>query len=222
MTIRIATHEDISAVEKLRIIAYETATGSKIPDSSFLLWNENDEQSIVLVLENETKQIIATMRGNVFNTKIELEKFLDITSKTSLSFPVLTMGRAATLLKYRKLGYSAAMRILFFNACLNSKIQFIASTIQADASRVALFRQMGYHIEEADISHRINSYFQNTSKTLINILPKKGFSNALAVANDKIGTPFSAFEIQNGLIAEMKRKIDHLCLPHSKKLPVYK
>ena len=213
MTIKIATQEDISAVEQLRMTAYQMATGSTTPDYSFLKWNKKDDQSIVLILEDEKKQIISTFRGNVINTKKELEQFFDISLNTSFSFPVFTMGRAATFSEYRGLGYSAAMRILFLKACLNSKIQFIASTIQADASRVTLLREMGYYIEEADISHRVNSCFQNTSTTFFNLLPKQRFFNAIATANDQIVTPLSDFELQVGLIPSMKKKIEHLYLP---------
>ena len=158
MTIRIANYDDIPSIEKLRIIAYQNATGSVTPDTSFLNWGTQDEQSIVLILENEQKQIVSTMRGNLINTLTELEAFFDITLNASFSFPVFTMGRAATFLEYRGLGYSAAMRILFLKACLsNHTVQGIASTIQADASRVLLLQQMGYHIEKADISNRQDS-----------------------------------------------------------------
>lgn len=214
MRIRIATHEDIPAIEKLRITAYKTATGSKIPDDSFLYWNEIDDQAIILVLEDETKQIISTMRGNLINTKKALEQLFDISLKKPFSFPVFTMGRAATFSEYRGLGYSAVMRILFLQACLNSKVQFIASTIQEDASRVNLLRKMGYHIEEADISHRMNSCFDNTSAALFNLLPQQYFFNALSIANSKVVTPVSDFEIEGGLISTIKRQIENFYLPN--------
>jgi hypothetical protein len=214
MTLRIATQEDIPAVEKLRITAYQKATGSKILDNSFLYWDEIDDQSIVLILENEEKQIVSTLRGNMINRKIELEQFFDISLNSSFSFPVFTIGRAATFLEYRRLGYTAVMRILFLKACLNSKIQFIASTIQEDASRVVLLREMGYHIEEADISHRTNSGFHNTSTTLFNLLPKAYFLKALTTAKNKIVTPFSDFEISSDLIPTMKRKVEGFYLPN--------
>lgn len=212
MNIRLMTHDDIPLVEKLRMAAYENATGSKIPDTSFLRWSKNDEQSIILVLENEEKEIISTMQGNVICTNVEVERFFDITLNTAIPLPVFTIGRVATLLKHRRLGYSAVMRALCLKACLLSpKIQGIASTIQADASRVPALRQLGYHIEKADISHRTNSSYQNTSDTLFGLLTKQRFSSAIDIAHTKLLTPLSAFNIDGELMPAMKRKIDALC-----------
>ncbi len=215
MIIRIATQEDITAVEKLRTTAYQNATGSIISDTSFLHWNESDEQSITLILENEEKQIISTLQGKILTTKAELEKFFDISLNTSFSFPIFptfTIGKASTFLEYRGLGYTAIMRILFLKACLNSEIQSISSTMQADASRIPLLKQMGYFIEEADVSHRKNSHFNNTSAVLFNLLHKQNFVEAIAVAKDKIITPISAIEIPDELLLTMKRKISYFCV----------
>lgn len=212
MKIRIATPDDIPALENLRVTAYQSATGSKTPDLSFLHWDEFDEQSINLVIEDETKQIISSMRGNVIETKKRLEALFDITVNASFPFPVFTMGRAATFLEHRNLGYNALLRLLFLRACLNPNIQGIASTIQADASRVAMLRKMDYKIEEANISHRINSSFHNTSKTYFNRLPKKQISDAIAIAEKNTVTPLSVFELQKGIVTVMKRRIDQLCL----------
>ena len=204
MKIRLATAKDILAVENLRKDAYQSATGSVIPDHSFLLWNEEDDHSLILVLEDESQQIIATMRGKVIHDHAELERFFDITIRSELKFPVFTMGRAATLMNYRRLGFSAVFRVLFLQACQGIQMEYVVATIQEDASRVSLLRQLGYTVEVADLSMRKNDDFQNISRAMVASLNREDFKSAEQVATQLLKTKMSAFEMSEHLLEEMQ------------------
>ena len=209
MKIRMLEREDIPALETLRLTAYQHATGTQLEDNSFLLWNELDERSCILVMENEAGKIISTMRGTVMHQKEDLENFFDIRLHREFLFPKLAVSRAATFLEYRGRHYTVVLRTVFLQACIKAEIEGIATTIQEDASRVPLFRDMGCQMEVADISHRSDSYFHNSSRVLFGMLKRKDFFSAYKIANEKMVSKLSDFTIAPHLFDHIKTVLEN-------------
>ena len=209
MKIRMLERGDISALETLRLTAYQHATGTKLDDNSFLLWNELDEQSCILVMENDAGKIISTMRGTVIHQKEDLENFFDIRLHQEFLFPKLAVSRAATFLEYRGRHYTVVLRTVFLQACIRAGIEGIATTIQEDASRVPLFRDMGCQMEIADINHRSDSYFNNSSRVLFGMLKRKDFFSAYKVASERMVSNLSDFTYTPHLVDQLKTRLEY-------------
>ncbi len=199
MKIKVANEYDKVKLNNLLVNAYQTSTGMKLNDSSFLLWENTKEKGIVLCVENDKGEIISTMRGSIVTNKSELERIYDIKVNSKLNYPILLNYRGATSFEYRNKGLTKFLRILFLQFSLKNKINHIAVTMQEDASRVKLLKEMGFHFEFADISKRKESSFNNSSRAVFGLLDKSSFENALKIANENLQSDLSQFEFDESV-----------------------
>lgn len=196
MKIKLATRADANRIFDLRKQAYRVATNTKLLHTDFLKWDNWDKRSLVFYVENDQKQAVSSMRALKLFRIRDIEKVFDITLHTTIELPVLIMDRATTLVQYRRRGFSAAIRYLMIKSCINSPIKNIAATVNAGVSRIPHLKELGYTFEAADISHRKQLLFQNTSEVILGKLHHSRFVEASSIAVKKLKTPLSFFEFE--------------------------
>lgn len=192
MIVKVAKEKDFKKISQLRVEAYKKATGMKISDSSFLLFENDKREGIVLFVEDDEGNAISTLKGYQVCTKEELENVFDIKIHSDFEFPVFVLEKLATAFEFRRRGISKVFRIIFLEYCLKENLKNITLTAQEDASRIKIFKQMGYKIEIADVSQRKESSFNNSSRAVFCVLCRENFEKAIQVS--KNGFDLSKFE----------------------------
>lgn len=204
MKIVLADRTYSTQINKLRVEAYQNATNSTITDFTFLLWTNQDDEAAVLCIQDATAgQMISSMRGSIIQTKEKLEALLDIKIHQNLAPPVLMFDKLTTDINYRRKGLSGVLRYIFIEACIQSNIQNILFTINDGASRIPHLKEIGFQFYEADLSHRQNSTFKNTSAVLIGVLPHKDFISAASIAKANLKQNLNTFTIDANAITTL-------------------
>lgn len=203
MLIKLADRENADSINELRTRAYRIATNTKITIFSFLKWNEWDDKALVFYIENEKGNAVSSMRGLLVDDERSVEKVLDISLNTPVSFPALIIDRTTTLIQYRQRGFSAVLRYFLIRNCINSSVRNIITTVNDGVSRIPHLKEIGYIFEKADISNRRKVLFENTSDVLFGVLPHTHFSLAAKIAAKNLKTPLSFFTIDNQIIERM-------------------
>lgn len=196
LKVRVADKTDALRISELRIAAYHEATGSKLQSYDFLKWCEVDDSSLVLYLENEKGQAISSIRACVYKNQEHVAELFDVRLNKPISLPVLAIDKLVTLVEYRCHRLSAVLRYLCIKAAQLSNMGCIALTINDNASRVPLLRDMGYRMEVADISHRSQSVYDNDCKVLLADLPFEKFDQAMTVSGSIIPCDIEAIVVE--------------------------
>jgi hypothetical protein len=184
--IRLAKVEDGKKISDLRITAYKKATGAILKNSDFLRWHPTDNQAAVLYIENSANQVISSMRGVTCDSVAELECLLDISVERSLKLPILALDKAVTCIHHRRLGLIAILRSILLEAAKNAGVGCIAITINEGASRIPHLKEIGFEFEEADLSKRTDSDFNNSTKVFFAVLHRDSFEQAINVAKNSL------------------------------------
>lgn len=198
MKVKVANREMSHTISELRKRAYKVATNATLRDDSFLEWDEMDDKSLVLYIENDLGEVISSMRGILAKSRTDINQILDIDISDKVEYPIFLIDRLTTDISYRRKGLSGIFRYLYIEACLNVKgISNIGFTINDGASRIDRLKRIGFNFERADLSIRKGDYYQNTSDVLLAILNRTYFENAKQIAKADLKIDLSTVEIKD-------------------------
>ncbi|WP_421753070.1 hypothetical protein [Croceimicrobium sp.] len=195
MKLRIARSAQAQAITDLRKRAYQKGSKTHLIDDRFLEWNEDDENALILYLTNQNEIPISSIRLSMAFHKKQIEGLFDIRLLQNLEYPMLLLDKLTTAPEYRGRGLSAAMRYFILKSAVNSDVHNIAFTINDGVSRKAHLLELGFHLVKADLSHRLNTTFQNETDVLFGYLPQSQFQNAAKIALQNLKTPWSEFSL---------------------------
>lgn len=144
------TVADAEAVNALRLGGYSAAGEFDLIDADLILWDEQDEQGIALGVW-DCGTLVSTLRGVKVTNRVGAEDIFCCTIDIPEQFyPVLMLGRGATLSSHRRLGLNALLRLHLLRwavtAPAGSDGPVGASLVMPyeGAPRVRLMEQLGY------------------------------------------------------------------------------
>lgn len=193
MKLKIASSAQAQAISDLRKKAYQKGSKTQVSDDRFLEWNSDDENALILYITNQNGIAISSFRLSIAFHKEQIERLFDIRLLQNLEYPVLLLDKLTTDPEYRGRGLSAAMRYYILKSAAKSDIQNIAFTINDGVSRKAHLLELGFHLEKADLSHRVSSSYQNETDVLFGYLAQNQFQTAAEIALQKLKTPWAEF-----------------------------
>lgn len=145
-------------IERLRMEEYPKAAGFVV-DPTTLRWKPSDDESYVMVAEHDHR-LIATMRGEVIDDRLVLEKKLECPWDFPLELegPVLLLSRAATSSEFRSSGLNLALRYWFLRLASAHGIRFVIGTFVSGSPRERSLAEMGYRLFENPLGWRESTY----------------------------------------------------------------
>jgi len=195
MKLKIASSAQAQAITDLRKRAYQKGSKTHLKDDRFLEWNTDDENALILYIANENGIPISSFRLSIAFHKEQIEGLFDIRLHQNLKYPVLLLDKLTTDPDYRRRGLSAAMRYFILKSAVKSDIQNIAFTINDGVSRKAHLLELGFRLDKADLSHRINASYQNETDVLFGHLAQHQFQTASQIALQNLISPWSDFSL---------------------------
>lgn len=142
--IRRALKEDRQIIEELRISEFNRSTEFKLLNPEKLLWSETDSANIVLVVFDDNKRAISTMRGVTVSTVDEAEDMLNCSVPDSVNFPAMIFSSAATLQPFRRSGLNQLIRYYLLLYASANNIQTFISPVYKNAPRTKFMAILGY------------------------------------------------------------------------------
>lgn len=185
MKLKLASRKDALKISQLRKDAYRKATGSILLNDNFLNWNDDDDRSSVVYVEDLAGEAISCMRAMKVNSTEEIESLFDIKIHSRLYHPILTLDKATTLSGFRRQGLTGILRHHFLEAAIIDDVQHIVFTVNDNVSRIPFLKELGFTFESADITHRLGGVFNNSCKVLFGVLNRQQFQTALEISREK-------------------------------------
>jgi hypothetical protein len=146
--IRIATRADADAVYRLRLEAYAASREFRLTRPELLLWDEHDDDGIVLVACDASGTMLSTTRGGVVSNVAEAEDALTCSVPLpSSAFPALVLGKGATRRGAGSGGLHSALRYHFLDGVRDSNLGSVLGLVYEGAPRTNLMRRLGYRFE---------------------------------------------------------------------------
>ncbi len=197
MHLRLANPSDSDSITRLRINAYQRATGSILLDPNAMAWHETDRCGQVLLIE-DAGEIVSTICTHWVTERRALESMLDVRLGETVPLPAAVISRGATAISHRRRGLIAVTRLFLIRAALKHGAGSVVSTVQADAFRLPAMREIGYQVSTADVSHRTaGGKFLNSSDVMLTVLPRDRMRRAVAVAEAMLVTRLHEFQISD-------------------------
>lgn len=187
INVRFATPEDNDAISELRLTEYRKAKEFTIVDESMIA----KQRGMVLIAENEEKQIMATMQMEVYNSKEDLSEASIFYTPADFSlFPTLYLNRAASSSRFRNKGLNSLLRKKAFEFAIeHPEMKSISGAVYEGAPRINLLKNLGYHFTETE--EKIQ-YLVPNSKVYFIYLERASFESAKETLENIINTPASA------------------------------
>jgi len=142
---RVMTRADAAAISHFRQAQYRRSPDLTLADESVLLWDGQDDHSIVLAVRAHDGAILATMRAEPLSDAQGASRALDCPVPISDPvFPAMLLGRAATRADCRTLGLNSLMRFHFLRFARERGIRHVYGRVYGEAARTHLMRSIGY------------------------------------------------------------------------------
>lgn len=182
-----------AAIGDLRQQEYSKAEGFRL-DLSTLQWKESDNQSFVMVAE-ENGTIVSTMRGEVITDLRILEAKLECPwdFPQALEFPVLLLSRAATSASHRGEGLNLVLRYWFLQMAKSQGLRFVLGTFVAGSPREKTLKEMGYAFFENRLGWQQSSYRSLAPVQVVSLDMGSGGAKAMEYAIGKVGDSIERF-----------------------------
>jgi len=185
--LKILSQRNLKEVNQLRIEAYGRSTSFRVKQDGFL-WNDSDDQSIVVGLYHQQK-LISSMRGEIISSKELVEQKIecqwDFNSK--LLLPSMMLSKASTSHTYSGQGLHSLLRLFFLHLAKRFDIKQMIGTMTADTSRLSSMRDMGYLFFENILGWSHQDY-HSLQKVLVAVLDiEKNGKTAITKLSKKHG-----------------------------------
>lgn len=141
------TVQDKEAINQLRVSEFQRSGQFELLKPERLLWNQVDDENIVLAAMQAPRKPVSTMRAVVVRSPAEASACVECTVPQHVEFPAIVFSSAATHQEYRKLGLNQAIRYHFLLAAERSGIESILSPIYIGAPRISFMKALGYTFE---------------------------------------------------------------------------
>jgi hypothetical protein len=143
---RVMTRADAAAISHFRQVQYRRSPDLTLADESVLLWDDQDELSIVLAVRAHDGAILATMRAEPLLDMQGASRALDCPVPISDPvFPAMLLGRGATRADCQQLGLNSLMRFHFLRFARELGIRHVYGRVYGEAARTHLMRSIGYN-----------------------------------------------------------------------------
>lgn len=148
--ITIANNGYYEKIEALRYLSYCSSRSFKVIDTNELMnyckWSATDDNATVLLALNDAEKPICTLRGNVYHSKAELDKFNPIFSNYNtlkIEYPVLDLTIAATHPDYFNSGILQALRYHMYLQ-FRDKVKSLTGVVVNHSSLFNLLTDLNY------------------------------------------------------------------------------
>ncbi|MGH7428001.1 MAG: hypothetical protein ACREJ4_06545 [Candidatus Methylomirabilaceae bacterium] len=142
----VMTRADAAAISQFRQVQYRRSPDLTLADESVLLWDGQDDRSIVLAVRARDRAILATMRAEPLLDMQGASRALDCPVPISDPvFPAMLLGRGATRADCQQLGLNSLMRFLFLRFARERGIRHVYGRVYGEAARTHLMRSIGYN-----------------------------------------------------------------------------
>jgi len=142
----VMTRADAPAISHFRQVQYCRSPDLTLADESVLLWDGQDDRSIVLAVRARDGGILATMRAEPLLDVQGASRALDCPVPIrDPVFPAMLLGRGATRADCQQLGLNSLMRFHFLRFAREGGIRHVYGRVYGEAARTHLMRSIGYN-----------------------------------------------------------------------------
>lgn len=177
-TIRQAGRFDQKQINDLRVTEFQRSSEFTLIKPEKLLWNQCDDDSIVLAAWDGARAV-ATMRAVLVNNVSDAEDCVECTVPEDTAFPAMVFNSAATSLDYRGLGLNQLLRYHFLKIAVENQVQSLLSPMYEGAPRIKFMKDLGYTFTTPLLSWQNKLKPQN--KRILGTLKRKMMPQAIGV-----------------------------------------
>lgn len=177
LTIRKANLTDKIALEILRGEAYKNSVYLSPMMPSYNKWSVEDENSTVLVVEDNSN-LVATARIKIIQNTAELEKRNRILNK-HINFPSLIVDQTATRTNMQNMGLNTILRFVIISFGKILAVKSIIGLVNKDSPRYKSMLRYNYVSAIAQLTTNYSDYIVNHTTPMLLELHHSNFDKAL-------------------------------------------
>lgn len=175
--IRQGTSKDKEIINRLRINEFRRSKDFDLLLADQLKWSRLDEEQTVLVVWDNHKRPISTMRAVVVYDTLGAQDILQCTVADQVRYPAIVFNAAATRIENRGEGLNQVIRYHFLGAAIRQGIESILSPIYRGAPRIDFMKALGYQFVTPDQCWQTK--LLPKSERILGILPHTKMQHAL-------------------------------------------
>jgi hypothetical protein len=142
--VRRALRSDGEAISFLRLTEFKASRHFAVLEEEKLIWNEEDEKSIVVAAWDPDGKAVSTMRATKVRNREEAENWLHCSAANEMTYPALVFSNAATRGDHRNMALNQLIRHHLLSAALRSGIKTQVSPVFDGAPRIEFMKVLGY------------------------------------------------------------------------------
>lgn len=201
LTLRRATVKDGETVKKLRLDAYAKSVTLSLIDHSVMHWTALDDQNMVLLVENENGDPVATLKGYKVWNEREFNQVSNTVCPPDLTFPLLYLSTGCTHKNYQKKGMNTLLKLFFIRFLIDSDVPQLVQTITTGTKRIKMLEKLGFEFRDIP---PVETAIVINSQLLLGTLDREDFRKALPSATANLQSAFHQISIDPLLEQQMQ------------------